>query len=61
MREEKWAKNCRVKNLMVNLLSRSEKVLGFSRMRRGLSLCCPQPVPLLSTQRHRQPSLVCQV
>lgn len=28
-------KNCSVKNLTVNLLSRSEKVLGFSGMRRG--------------------------
>lgn len=41
MREEKWAKNCSVKNLMVNLLSCSDKVLGFSGMRRGLSLAHP--------------------
>lgn len=65
MREEKWAKNCSVKNLMVNLLSLSEKVLGFSGMRRGavprLSLAPGHPPPGLSLCQRLQPSPVPQV
>ena len=54
---------------MVNLLSRSEKVLGFSGMRCGAvpppsftpMTAHAQPVPILTTQGHLRPPPVSQV